>query len=271
MSGHRHQPRLKCVLPVRVVGIDTQGNRFEQLTCTLDISGSGARISGIGAQLHPGTTLTVYYKRRRAIFRVTWVGREGSRTDGQIGVVTTDPNVHFWTEVPAQDLRQYVDEYGTTEGQEQERVKASRTNSAEKRTRALSPEEATSRIRTETEALLELATLLEQGSADPAALQEFRRALGYVRNTSWILQQWLELKQKPDERFPLLTMLNTERLRIGISVCNELAAFVTCVKIPLDPTLMQQFIGAVQQLFLLISVTQEGAATAAPNLQQTAN
>jgi len=270
MSGHRHQPRLKCVLPVRVVGVDTQGKRFERLACTLDISGSGARISGIGAQLDPGTTLTVYYKRRRAVFRVTWVGREGSRADGQIGVVTTDPNVHFWTEVPAQDLRQYVDEYGTTEGQEQERVKASRTNGAEKPKRALSAEEATNRIRTETEALLELATLLEQGSPDPAALQEFRRALAYVRNTSWILQQWLELKQKPDERFPLLTMLNTERLRIAISVCNELAAFVTCVKIQLDPTLMQQFIGAVQQLFLLISVTQEAAATAAPNLQ-TAN
>jgi len=270
MSGSRHQPRLKCVLPVRVIGIDTQGNRFERLTCTLDISGSGARISGIGAQLHPGTTLTVYYKRRRAVFRVTWVGREGSRTDGQIGVVA-DSNAHFWTEVPAEDLRHYVDEYGITESLEQERVKASRTNSAEKRTLALSPEEATSRIRTETEQLLELATLLEQGSADPAALQEFRRALAYVRNTSWILQQWLELKQKPDERFPLLTMLNTERLRIGISVCNELAAFVTCVKIQLDPALMQQFIGAVQQLFLMISATQEAAATAAPNLQQTAD
>jgi hypothetical protein len=34
---------------------------------------------------------------------------------------------------------------------------------------------------------------------------------------------------------------------------------------------MQQFITAVQQLFLMISATQEAAATAAPNLQQTAD
>jgi hypothetical protein len=91
--------------------------------------------------------------------------------------------------------------------------------------------------------------------------------LAYVRNTSWILQQWFELKQKPTERFPLLKMLNTERLRTGISVCNELSAFLASVKVELDPSLMQQFIGAIQQLFVIMSSTQE-AAVPPPNPQQ---
>lgn len=265
MSGHRRQPRLKCVLPVRVVGIDPEGKPFEQLTCTLDISGSGARISGLDAQLRPGAILTVSYKYRRASFRVTWVGRPSGPTKGQIGVVTTDPDVHFWTEVPAEELGQYSDQYAISENEEQEKVKASRAKRLAPGTLEISPEEATNRLRIETEELLELAALLEHGNVDPAALQQFRQALAYVRNTSWILQQWFELKQEPAERFPLLKMLNAERLRIGISVCNELSAFVTSVKVQLDPGLTQQFMSAVQQLFLILSATQE-AAVPPPNL-----
>ncbi|HVP51915.1 MAG TPA: hypothetical protein VMT05_07395 [Terriglobales bacterium] len=258
---------MKCVLPIRVAGIDPQGRPFERLTCTLDISGKGARISGLGTEVRPGTILTVHYKYRRALFRVTWVGRPGSRTEDQIGVVTTDPDVHFWTEVSAEELGQYSDQYADTESQEQEKVKASRGMNAEAGTLEISPEEATNRLRLETEELLELAALLERGNVDPAALQQFRQALAYVRNTSWILQQWFELKQKPAERFPLLKMLNTERLRIGISVCNELSAFVASVKVQLDPSLMQQFMTAVQQLFVIMSSTQEAAAPPS-NLQQ---
>ena len=267
MSGHRRQPRLKCVLPVRVVGIDSEGKPFEQLTCTLDISGNGARISGLSVELNPGTILTVCYKYRRAAFRVTWVGRPGGPTRDQIGVVTTDPEVHFWTEAPAEDFGEYSDQYAISESQEQEKVKANRVQSSAAGAHEISPEEATNRLRIETEELLELAKVLEQGNVDPAALQQFRQALAYVRNTSWILQQWFELKQKPDERFPLLKMLNAERLRIGISICNELSAFVAGVKVQLDPSLMQQFMSAVQQLFVIMSSAQE-AAVPPPDVQE---
>ncbi|HVP50969.1 MAG TPA: hypothetical protein VMT05_02600, partial [Terriglobales bacterium] len=60
---------MKCVLPIRVAGIDPQGKPFERLTCTLDISGKGARISGLGTEVRPDTILTVHYKYRRALFR----------------------------------------------------------------------------------------------------------------------------------------------------------------------------------------------------------
>ncbi len=264
--GLRRQPRLKCVLPVRIVGTDAQGKHFELLACTLDISGSGARISGVPVRLQPGTIVTVYYKHRRAPFRVTWVGRPGSRNEDQVGVVTAGPDAHFWIEIPAEELRQYVDEFGLNEQREQEKVKVTRTKKVKERRAELSPEEVTSRLRAETEELLELATLLEQGSVDAAALQQFRQALAYVRSTSWILQQWLELERKPGERLPLLKLLNTERLGIGTNVCNELAAFITSTNIQLDPNLVQQFVTAVQQLFLLISTTQEAATVGAPTL-----
>ncbi len=256
MAGRR-QPRVKCVLPVRVVGTDSEGKPFEQLSCTLDISGQGARLSGIRAPLVAGTTVQVYYKNRRAPFRVMWVGAAGSRTEAQVGVVTADPEAHFWREVPTE--RRYIDEYHAIERREQEKVAASR----EVHAKAASPEEINSRLQATTEELLDVAKLLERGMVDAAALQQFRQALAYVRNTSWILQQWLELKEKSEERFPLLRMLNTERLRIATNVCNELAAFLTSVKIQLDPNLMQQFITAVQQLFLIISAAEEGKAAGA--------
>jgi hypothetical protein len=262
--GLRRQPRLKCVLPVRVVGTDANGKHFEQLACTLDISGSGARISGMTAPVDPGAVVTVYYKHRRAPFRVTWVGRSGSRSEHQIGVVTAAPDAHFWIEIPAEDLQKYVDQYGISETQQQKRVKSTRARSAEKAAGDFSPEEVTSRLRTETEELLELASLLEHGRVDAAALRQFRQALAYVRSTSWILQQWLELERRPGERLPLLKLLNTERLGIGTNVCNELAAFIASTKIQLDPNLVQQFIAAVQQLFLLVSTTQEAAAVTTP-------
>jgi hypothetical protein len=51
-------------------------------------------------------------------------------------------------------------------------------------TRELFPEEVTSRLQAEAEELLELATFLEQGNVDPAALQQFRQALACVRSTA---------------------------------------------------------------------------------------
>ncbi len=265
MSGRR-QPRIKCVLPIRVTGIDREGNPFEQLTCTLDISPRGARISGIRAPLEPDTTVKVFYKNRRALFRVMWVGTEEGRTEHQVGVATADPEAHFWTEIPA--VTHYTDEYQVLERQEQEKVAASRAKAPGKTS---SPHEVTGRLQATTEELLELAKVLEQGVADATALQQFRQALAYVRNTSWILQQWLELEEKPEERFPLLRMLNTERLRIATTVCNELAGFLTSVKIQLDPALMQQFITAVQQLFLIISAAEESKPATPSNTDTSAS
>ena len=263
--GLRRQPRLKCVLPVRVVGTDVEGKCFERLTCTLDISGNGARISGIGVHIERGAILTVYYKFRRASFRVTWVGHPGSRNENQVGVVTTDADAHFWLEIPSEDLCQYIDEYVIRESEQQERVKARREKKFAAIGESISPEEANARLRKETEELLEVAVLLEQGIVDAAALQQFRQALAYVRNTSWILQRSIELQGKPHERLRLLKMLNTERLRIGIAVFNEIAAFIASPKIQLDPNLVQQFASAVQQLFLLMTGNEEQIVTVPAN------
>ena len=106
--------------------------------------------------------------------------------------------------------------------------------------------------------MLELAKLIERGAVEPAALQEFRQALGHVRNTSWMLQQLIELRQNGRERLPLLTMLNTERLRLAASLCNDLAGFLPTAKVRLDVGLTNHFIAAVRQLLVILATSQPG-------------
>ena len=119
-----------------------------------------------------------------------------------------------------------------------------------------------------TDEMFELASLIESGEVDAAALQEFRHALGYVRNTSWMLQQWIELQQSGGERLPLLTLLNTERLRLAASLCSDVAGFLATAHVKLDLGLVEHFLGVARQLVVVLGsidhrVEGEDAATAA--------
>ena len=95
----RFEPRVQCVLPVRITGTDSQGNRFERLTCTLDISDRGARITGNTDKLRPGMALQVRHKNRRGSFRVVWVGQAGTRTENRIGLLVDSKEAQFWPEL----------------------------------------------------------------------------------------------------------------------------------------------------------------------------
>ena len=50
----RRELRLPATLNVRILGIDANGKAFHQPATTLDISMSGARITGLAAKLNPG-------------------------------------------------------------------------------------------------------------------------------------------------------------------------------------------------------------------------
>ena len=257
MSG-RAEPRVKCVLPVKIAGTDSQGNHFERLTCTLDISDRGARVTGVPVEVQPGMTLRVSYKNRRGTFRVAWVGQAGTPTENQIGLLWDGKEAQFWPELPKNTSSPHVDEYAARERETQQQVRQARAQVAVRpNPLASNAHNPTERLKTATEEMLELAKLIEQGEVDPVALQEFRQALGYVRNTSWMLQQWFELQQNGGERLPLLTMLNTERLRLAATLCNELSGFLATAKVQLDVGLVEHFIAVDRQLLVILSATLE--------------
>lgn len=89
--GKRRENRASVSLPVVVTGLDQNGNSFSQTAQTIDVSRTGARLSGIRCLRGPGEMITIEYGSRFARFRVVWIGIPGSSEDGHFGVKTLQP------------------------------------------------------------------------------------------------------------------------------------------------------------------------------------
>lgn len=89
--GKRREPRVVVSIPVRVSGIDRGGNPFSQTAQTVDVSRTGARISGVRCLRETGEMVTLQCGTRSARFMVVWIGRPGSPEEGQFGVKALEP------------------------------------------------------------------------------------------------------------------------------------------------------------------------------------
>lgn len=78
-------------LPVRVSGIDYNNNPFTQTAQTVDISRTGARLSGVSCLRGVGEMVTIECGPLAARFLVVWIGRPGSSEDGLFGVKALQP------------------------------------------------------------------------------------------------------------------------------------------------------------------------------------
>jgi len=92
--GNRTQRRVKTVLPVRLGGLGTDGERFVAVAHTIDISASGARLGGVVAPVAFGATVELQYQYRKAKFEVLWVGRSGDKQ--QVGLRCLEPSKDLW-------------------------------------------------------------------------------------------------------------------------------------------------------------------------------
>lgn len=98
MSDRREQ-RVDLALPVKVSGMDANGKLFEQEAGTVDVTTTGARLSGIVHPLHRGCIVSVQRGPSKARFRVVWVGEKGGLDEGQIGVQLVDAGKLIWGQV----------------------------------------------------------------------------------------------------------------------------------------------------------------------------
>ena len=94
--GRRRATRAKMVLPVRVWGMDSLGKPFTQLAHTLDITATGARLSGFHSQLNLDDVIAIQYRHRKARFRVAWVGRLKAGGETLIGVQCMEQERNLW-------------------------------------------------------------------------------------------------------------------------------------------------------------------------------
>jgi hypothetical protein len=95
MAGWR-EPRVAEELPVRVRGLDYDGNPFIQDTYTLNVSRRGARLEWVSALKGAGEAIEIQRGRKKARFRVVWIGQIGTAEDNQVGICSMEPEKYIW-------------------------------------------------------------------------------------------------------------------------------------------------------------------------------
>jgi hypothetical protein len=92
----RSQQRIVVELPVQIWGVDAHARPFTQTASLRTISGRGATLQGLSAQLKPGTVIDLKYQGTTASFRVVWTGKPGTQFQGKAGVENLSADVQLW-------------------------------------------------------------------------------------------------------------------------------------------------------------------------------
>ena len=91
------EPRTDVDLTVRVFGMSSDGRPFFQQAYARNISGHGAKLSGIEQQLKAGDIVGVQFQDKKGRFRVIWVIDAGHLRKTEIGVQLLEGQVVPWT------------------------------------------------------------------------------------------------------------------------------------------------------------------------------
>lgn len=92
----RRQQRVFVELPVQIWGMDANSRPFTQSASLRTISGRGATLQGVDAQLRAGDLVDLQYEGAKAQFRVVWLGKFGTEMQGEVGVESVSGGVQLW-------------------------------------------------------------------------------------------------------------------------------------------------------------------------------
>jgi hypothetical protein len=92
----RRQSRVFVDLPVQIWGMDTHSRPFTQAASLRSISGRGATLQCVDAQLKPGEVIDVLYQGTKAQFRIVWCGKPGTEVAGEVGIESLSPDAKLW-------------------------------------------------------------------------------------------------------------------------------------------------------------------------------
>jgi hypothetical protein len=98
----RSQQRISVELPVQIWGMDANARPFTQPASLRTISGRGATLQGVNAQLKPGDIVDLQYQGAKAQFRIVWLGKAGTEMQGKVGVENLTGDVQLWDVNPLQ-------------------------------------------------------------------------------------------------------------------------------------------------------------------------
>jgi hypothetical protein len=92
----RRKPRVTALLPARVWGVDAFCLPFMQVVTVRNVSDGGAVVQGMRRRVRLGEVLELQVADEKAPFRVIWVGRPGSRGEGEIGLQRLPAQSKSW-------------------------------------------------------------------------------------------------------------------------------------------------------------------------------
>lgn len=101
----RREQRIFVELPIQVWGMDANSRPFTQPASVRTISGRGATLQGVSAQLKPGDIVDLQYQGAKAQFRVVWLGQPGTELQGEVGVENVSKDVCLWDVEPQRCAR----------------------------------------------------------------------------------------------------------------------------------------------------------------------
>src|SRR3954468_6336897 len=97
--GRRIDDRVPATLSIRVWGMDSTGRPFSSQARTIDVTRTGARITGLEHVCQKGDVIGIQCGEQKARFRVVWVGNSGSARAGQVGVHCVESGKYIWSVV----------------------------------------------------------------------------------------------------------------------------------------------------------------------------
>ena len=95
----RKESRIRVNLPVRISGIDAEGNRFEEDVIATNVSSSGALLLGVEPRTRSGDLMAVAYKGAMARFRIVWMQNFGLEHRSKVAIHRLEKDSCPWQEL----------------------------------------------------------------------------------------------------------------------------------------------------------------------------
>ena len=95
----RQDTRVEISLPVQLTATDIHGNPLSQNVTTVNVSRSGALLTGIHGTLRLNSNVSLTRSNRREQFLVAWIGEQNTSRSGQLGVSSIGSASSLWNDV----------------------------------------------------------------------------------------------------------------------------------------------------------------------------
>ncbi len=251
----RGQKRIPILLSVRIWGMDAAGKAFIEDVKTFDITAHGARLQGLHCRQKPGDVIGVQHAGEKARFKVVWVGTPQTPLEGQIGVFCLEPQKNIWGPALSPAMISDWAGVGQTSAPAPDSTPSAGPAPSPPSTPApaaapvaLGSEQISSRMKDAITELHQLEAAIEAGPVDPRILADFREAINHVRQTAWVVQQWIELSEYHKDAYTTLSLMTNERVRCSIQLTQELISDLDAGDLGYDTEKIEVLAEIIQKL-----------------------